>query len=190
MRHSDCRNDFFADSGIKKGDGHPSPIQISYLFQLSNCFLSNLSKCCESLSIIYSHLSNPVQEAEGRERKQTRFSSQYLPITCTKQQGPVCSCTFFRKIFLCCNNVYYSGTAMGKSSRNCRFYCIFVRLVSSFFASFNDNNFIFSEGIFILRQRFTPTLNLTQFIFFAFYDWKIWNRFIKIQEWNHDFSPY
>ena len=42
---------------VKKGDGHPSPIQISYLFQLSNCFLSNLSKCCESLSIIYSHLS-------------------------------------------------------------------------------------------------------------------------------------
>lgn len=57
-----------------------------------------------------------------------------------------------------------------KGDRNCRFYCIFVRLVSSFFASFNDNNFIFSEGIFILRQRFTPTLNLTQFIFFAFYD--------------------
>ena len=57
VRRSDCKNDFFADSGIKKGDGHPSPIQISYLFQLSNCFLSDLSKCCESLSIIYSHLS-------------------------------------------------------------------------------------------------------------------------------------
>ena len=45
------------DTHKKKGDGHPSPIQISYLFQLSNCFLSDLSKCCESLSIIYSHLS-------------------------------------------------------------------------------------------------------------------------------------
>ena len=30
-------------------------------------------------------------------------------IACTKHLGPVCSCTFFRKIFLCCNNVYYSG---------------------------------------------------------------------------------
>ena len=162
-----------------------------FLIIVRNCHIQFFHEAI-LLLLFWKFSGNPQPEScyISDIRKQTRFSSQYLPITCTKQQGPVCSCTFFRKIFLCCNNVYYSGTAMGKSSRNCRFYCIFVRLVSSFFASFSDNNFIFSEEIFILRQRFTPPLNLTQFIFFKFYDWKIWNRFIKIQEWNHDFSPY
>ena len=81
--------------------------------------------------------------------------SHFLPvrhpmIACTKHLGPVCSCTFFRKIFLCCNNVYYSGTAMGKSSRNCRFYWIFVRFVSRFFAHFPDRKKAFSQLNFIM----------------------------------------
>ena len=98
------------------------------------------------------------------------FSPQYLPITCTKQQGPVCSCTFFRKIFLCCNNVYYSGTDMVKSSRKCRFYCIFVRFVSSFLAYFPDKRSGFSDDFFIIRQHFTKPFILIGFFFFSSFE--------------------
>ena len=51
---------------VKKGDGHPSPIQISYLFQLSNCFLSQqkflpwAGGLCSGTHIMLSFLMYPV----------------------------------------------------------------------------------------------------------------------------------
>ncbi len=59
---------------------------------------------------------------------------------------------------------------MVKSSRKCRFYCIFVRFVSSFLAYFQDKRSGFSDDFFIIRQHFTKPFILIGFFFFSSFE--------------------